>query len=224
MNLPDHFPSSLKRFAQTIPEKYSTPGEYLRTDSGVSDDPTINQHNRNPIPLFQSALQYFINGEYESAVQQAQIAKILAPGSPVLSLLPLLVSNNEPQDILHVYQILSKKSGNLDDPLDHILSQLTEAERQGKLRIELREESKSSTPTQPSSEEWISQNSDETDLTDDEDDFSFVTPTYLAILEEQEKYDEALKLMDKALQENPDKLKVFSVIRERILEKKNSTS
>jgi hypothetical protein len=101
---------------------------------------------------------------------------------------------------------------------------LAHAEKRGKLRIELSKEGHVENDM-THKEKQDSSGSTETDQNrlskndGQEPDYSFVTPTYLSIFEQQEKYEEALELIAGVIKGNPAKEELFGEIRERIQKK-----
>ena len=216
LKLPEHFPSSLRRFSSAKSlESKPIPNE-------------VSSSIRNPIHHLESALSHYLNGDLTSAMDEALKAKILAPGSPVLQLLPLLFTEHEPEALQSLYQIISSRSQNSEDSLDRILSQLAHAEKRGKLRIELSKEGHvenvmTYTEKQDGSAFTEADQNRLTKTDGQETDYSFVTPTYLAIFEQQEKYEEALELIAGVLKENPVKEELFGEIRDRLQKKLRSS-
>lgn len=216
LKLPEHFPSSLRRVASAKSlESNPIPNE-------------VSSSTRNPIHHLELALSHYLNGDLRSAVDEALKAKILAPGSPVLQLLPLFFTEDEPEALDSLYQILSNQSQNSEDSLDRILSQLAHAEKRGKLRIELSKEGHvenviTHTEKQDGSASTEADQYRLMKTEGQESDYSFVTPTYLSIFEQQEKYEEALELITGLLKENPAKEQLFGEIRERLQKKLRSS-
>lgn len=219
----DSLPGTLKEFAhKAISVKRKTPGklaessmsDFFTTDVNVE---VLHHHRRDPFYYLAEAFICFADGDVQKAVHRATIARFLAPGSSLLDRLPLYFQHPEMAPTLLLQDFLSTSQSELDDPLDHIINRLHKAEKHGGLRIHLsKPELLDEEHAEPATGHLNADHSK-----DEQDDYGFITPTYISIYEEQEKYAEALALIDKLLEKDPRQTDKFREIKKRIKEKTN---
>lgn len=209
----ESFPESLQLFVQqSIPS--------LRNHYGAMNSPmeastaTDVSKNRDPLFYLAKAFIFFMDGNTQQAVQEATLAKLLAPGSRLLQTLPFYFQHPDLVTDSQLRQLITSIEKEKTDPLDKIITKLSKAEKKGRIRIHL--------SAAQSEHEEILTSSKESYRTDEED-FTIVTPTYLAILEEQEKYEEALALIHDYLSRHQGRFSAeeekFKEIRTRIEQK-----
>lgn len=165
--------------------------------------------NRDPLFYLVKAFIFFVDGDVQQAIHEAALARLLAPGSRLLDTLPFYFQYPDLVQDSQFRKLLSSIEKDRTDPLDKIITELSKAEKKGRIRIQM--------STTYSEEEML------TSIREyhppEEEDYSFITPTYLSILEEQEKYEEALTLIRDYLERYPGEADKFKEIRSRIEQK-----
>ncbi len=212
MILPEFFPRLLKTFSENV---LTRDRSFFCSKDGrlVPSSNNDIRENRDPIYYVGKAILFFAEGDVHHAVKEAVNARLFAPGSSVLTILPLYFQHS---DLFHnpsLYSLLINSTLQTEDPLDRIISELSQAESKGRLKIEF---------LKPDSEnkELLTEHL-ETPL-QSEDDYRFITPTYISIFEEQGKWAEALFLIEKYSEQFPELSHKFSEIKTRLEKKLNS--